>query len=189
MWALEEASWYAYHLNHSGWCSCSGRPSGTGCLSQSLESRQGALSWKMRPTERPWALYNSTLSAFNAFVGLQGWFRMKWDNFERCLGNQFFGPKKASFTPWAELRNVNSFTRSKTLELNFTPRKARKSRQFWHLSQIKCAKRIVLVNKCWQIFQIRLVYTQKSNIDCANHFKIGLIWSHCVFSQTFYPNL
>ena len=27
---------------------------------------------------------------------------------------------------WSELRNVNSFTRSKILELNFTPRKARK---------------------------------------------------------------
>ena len=33
----------------------------------------------------------------------------------------------------AELRNVNSFTRCKTAELNFTPRKARKSRQFWDL--------------------------------------------------------
>ena len=31
-----------------------------------------------------------------------------------------------------ELRNVNSFTRSKILELNFTPRKARKSRLFWY---------------------------------------------------------
>ena len=28
--------------------------------------------------------------------------------------------------PYAELRNVSSFTRSKILELNFTPRKARK---------------------------------------------------------------
>ena len=30
----------------------------------------------------------------------------------------------------AELRNVNSFTRCKTLELNCTPRKARESRKF-----------------------------------------------------------
>ena len=49
-------------------------------------------------------------------------------------------------------------TASKILELNFTPRKARKYPQFWHLSQIKCSKRIVLVNKCWQLYQIRLVY-------------------------------
>ena len=89
----------------------------------------------------------------------------------------------------AELRNVNSFTQSKTLELKYTPRKARKSRQFWDLSEIKLTKMIVLENKCLQLFQIRLVYTQKSNIDCANLFKIGLIWSNCVFSQTFYPNL
>ena len=89
----------------------------------------------------------------------------------------------------AELQNVNSFTRSKTLELNFTPRKARKSRQFWDLSETKLTKMIVLENKCWQLFQIRLVYTQKSYINCANLFKIGLIWSYCVFSQTFYLNL
>ena len=38
-----------------------------------------------------------------------------------------------------ELRNVKSFTRSKTLELNFTPRKARKSRQIYNfnLNQIE----------------------------------------------------
>ena len=40
-------------------------------------------------------------------------------------------------TVCAELRNVNSFTQSKNLKLNFTPRKARKSRQFWYLSQTK----------------------------------------------------
>ena len=89
----------------------------------------------------------------------------------------------------AQLRNVNSFTRSKTLELNFTPRKARKSRQFWDVSETKLTKMIVLENKCWQLFQIRVVFTQKSDINCANLFKIGLIWSYCVFSQTFYPNL
>ena len=75
----------------------------------------------------------------------------------------------------SELRNVNSFTRSKTLELNFTPIKASKSRQFWDLSKTKLTKMIVLENKCWQLFQIRLVYTQKSYINCANLFKIGLI--------------
>ena len=48
----------------------------------------------------------------------------------------------------AELRNVNSFTRSKILELDFTPRKAREEQQFLHKSQLKCAKRVVLVNKC-----------------------------------------
>ena len=85
-----------------------------------------------------------------------------------------------------ELRNVNSLTRSKTLEQNFTPRKARRSRQFWDLSETKLTIITFLDNKYWQLFQIRLVYTQKSNIDCANHFKI-IIWSHCVFSQTFIP--
>ena len=43
-------------------------------------------------------------------------------------------------TIFSELRNVNSFTRNKTLELNFTPRKARKSRQFWDLSETKLTK-------------------------------------------------
>ena len=78
---------------------------------------------------------------------------------------EFLNYYKSAFAlschPGPELRNVNSFIRSKILELNFTPRKAR---QFWHLSQIKCAKRIVLVNKCWQFYQIRPVYTQKSCI-------------------------
>ena len=50
--------------------------------------------------------------------------------------------------PPPKLRNVNSFTRSKTLELNFTPRKARKSQQFWDLSETKLTKIIVLENKC-----------------------------------------
>ena len=49
---------------------------------------------------------------------------------------------------WAELRNVNSFTRSKTPELNFTPRKARKSRQFWDLSETKLTQITFLDNKC-----------------------------------------
>ena len=93
------------------------------------------------------------------------------------------------FNSWSELRNVNSFTRSKILELNFIPRKVRKSRQFWDLSETKLTKMIVLENKCWQLFQIRLVYTQKSYINCANLIKIGLIWSYCLFSQTVYPNL
>ena len=48
----------------------------------------------------------------------------------------------------SELRNVNSLTRSKNLKLNFTPRKARKSRQFWYLSQTKLTKRIDFENKC-----------------------------------------
>ena len=46
------------------------------------------------------------------------------------------------------VQNVNSFTRSKTLELNFTPIKASKSRQFWDLSKTKLTKMIVLENKC-----------------------------------------
>ena len=32
----------------------------------------------------------------------------------------------------SELQNVNAFTRSKTVKLNFTRRQTRKSRQFWH---------------------------------------------------------
>ena len=32
----------------------------------------------------------------------------------------------------SELRNVNAFTQSKTVKPNFTRRKTRKSRQFWH---------------------------------------------------------
>ena len=48
---------------------------------------------------------------------------------------------------WPELRNVNSFTQSKNLELNFTPRKTRKLQQFWDLSETKLTKTIVLDNK------------------------------------------
>ena len=42
---------------------------------------------------------------------------------------------------------------------NFTPRKARKLQQFWHL---KITTNLILENKCWQLYQIRLVYRQKS---------------------------
>ena len=42
--------------------------------------------------------------------------------------------------PCTELWNVNSFTRSKTFKPNFTRRKARKSRQFWHLNWRKLTK-------------------------------------------------
>ena len=48
----------------------------------------------------------------------------------------------------AELRNVNSFTRCKTLELNFTLRNARKLRQFWDLSETKLTQMIGFENKC-----------------------------------------
>ena len=41
------------------------------------------------------------------------------------------------------------------------------------LKRTKLTKRIVLENECWQLYQIRLVYTQKSNIGCANLPKIG----------------
>ena len=37
-----------------------------------------------------------------------------------------------------ELQNAKSFTRSQTFKLNFTPRKARKSRQCWHTTITKC---------------------------------------------------
>ena len=94
-----------------------------------------------------------------------------------------------NFSPQSELGNVNSFTQSKNLKLNFTPRKARKSRQFWYLSRTKLTKRIAFENKCWQLNQIRLVYTQKSYISCSNLPKIGLIWPNFMPSQTFYPNL
>ena len=47
----------------------------------------------------------------------------------------------------SELRNVKSFTRSKIPDLNFTPRKARKQQQFWHLSEMECANMIVLLYK------------------------------------------
>ena len=48
----------------------------------------------------------------------------------------------------AELQNVNSFTRSKTLEIDFTLRKAHKSRRFWDLSETKLTITVVLDNKC-----------------------------------------
>ena len=47
-----------------------------------------------------------------------------------------------------ELQNVNSFTRSKTLKLNFAPRKAHKSQQFWDLRETKLTKITFLDNKC-----------------------------------------
>ena len=57
-------------------------------------------------------------------------------------------PRNIHTTVCPELRNVNSFTRSKTLEQNFTPRKAHISQQFWDLSETKLTKMIVLDNKC-----------------------------------------
>ena len=87
-----------------------------------------------------------------------------------------------------ELRNVNSFTQSKVLELNFTPKRACKLRQFWNQNLTKLTKRIVLETKCWQLYQIRLVYTQISKKSYENLPKIDLFLPRGVFSQTFYPN-
>ena len=75
------------------------------------------------------------------------------------------------------------------LGLDFTPRKARKSRQYWYLCETKLTKNYHFEEQMLKLFQIRLVYAQKSYINCGNLFKIGLIWSYCVFYQTFYPNL
>ena len=73
--------------------------------------------------------------------------------------------------------------------IKFSPRTACKLQQFWYQRKAKLTtKRILLKNKCWQLHQIKQVYTQKSYISCANLPKIGLIWPNCNFSQTFYPN-
>ena len=58
-----------------------------------------------------------------------------------------------------------------------------------YLNRTKLSKKIILKNKCWQLYQIRLVYTRKYFISCANLPKKGLILQKCVFSQTFYTDL
>ena len=89
------------------------------------------------------------------------------------------------FCLYSELQNANSFTQSKALELNFTPRKVRQSQQFWYFIHTKLTKKIALENKYWQLYQIRLVWAEKSYISCASLTKIGLIWPNYMFSQTF----
>ena len=42
---------------------------------------------------------------------------------------------------YPELRNIKSFTRSKSSKPNFTPRKARESRQIYHLEGIKLSQK------------------------------------------------
>ena len=72
-----------------------------------------------------------------------------------------------------ELRNGNSFTRSKILELNVTPRKARKQRQFWQVSQIKCAKKDSFGEQMLTILSNQAGLYTKIMHNCANLPKKG----------------
>ena len=61
----------------------------------------------------------------------------------------------------SELRNVNSFTRSKIFKPNFTPRKTRKSQNFGYFLRTKLTKSMILEDKCLQLYQIGLVLLRK----------------------------
>ena len=88
---------------------------------------------------------------------------------------------------YAELRNVNSFTWSKTVKPNFTRRKTLKLQLFWHLNWTKLTKKIFLENNCWPPYQIKLVYTHKYFTLCTNLPKKGQNLPNWMFSQTFTP--
>ena len=49
----------------------------------------------------------------------------------------------------------------------------------------KITKGIVLGNTCWQLYQIRLVYTQKAYLSCAKLPKMGLILAKLCFLPDF----
>ena len=66
-----------------------------------------------------------------------------WSRLSRVAKCQFFYTEQ---NPWTK----------------FHPKKTRKLQHFWDLSETKLTQIIVLDNKCWQLFQIKLVYTQKS---------------------------
>ena len=73
--------------------------------------------------------------------------RLPWfDSFSSSPSASFIS--QLSPTSWPrfptepESRNVDTFIRSKSFKLNFTPRKVRKSGQFWCFNQIKLMKRI-----------------------------------------------
>ena len=84
--------------------------------------------------------------------------------------------------PHPALQNVNSFTGRKIFRVNFTPRKARNARQYWHLNWRKLRKILKLENKCWQLFQMWLVHKEKFYISCPNLTQKGLILKNCMFS-------
>ena len=77
-----------------------------------------------------------------------------------------------------ELWNVNSFKRSKTFKPNFTPRKACKLQQSWHILN----KKGMLLN----LSNWASLYTNLTRL-VNNIFKKGLVFIF-VFNQTFYPN-
>ena len=59
---------------------------------------------------------------------------------------RYFWPLKIRRRRKPELQNVNLFTRNKTIKPNFTPRKARKSRQFLHQNW---QRGYFWMNRCW----------------------------------------
>ena len=76
-----------------------------------------------------------------------------------------------------ELQNVNSSTRSKTVQPNSTRRKTCKSRQFWHLNWTKLTYGILLENKHWPPYKIRLIYTSAWTLQLNNRRIIGCLIS------------
>ena len=87
----------------------------------------------------------------------------------------------------AELENVKSFTRTNINKPDFTPRKARKSRHFWHFKPTKQN----LWGFLWWINVDKLSIYGSLSIDlifCTYLPKNGLFLVIILASQTFYPN-
>ena len=79
-----------------------------------------------------------------------------------------------------ELRNVSFFY---TVQILLQEKLVNRNNFGLYFDRTKLSKKIILKKKCW-LYQIRLVYTRKYFISCANLPKKGLILQKCVFSQT-----
>ena len=86
---------------------------------------------------------------------------------------------------FSELQNVNLFTRSKTIKPNFTRKKARKSRQFWHQNWQRGYFWRTDVDNSVKLWKFR----QTFHIGCANLLQKRLHLAKLCVLPNFYPNL
>ena len=85
-----------------------------------------------------------------------------------------------------ELRNVSFFY---TVQILHQEKLVNRNNFGLYLNRTKLSKKIILKNKCWQLYQIRLVYTRKYFISCANLPKKAWfcknVCSHKLFAPTY----
>ena len=102
-------------------------------------------------------------------------------------GSQPKGFSSCCFIVYPELRNVKSFTRSKSSEPNFTPRKVRKSRQIQHLEGMKLTQKAMSGEEKVNILSYNPGLKTEFLISCSNLPKTILAFGKMCVLPGFLP--